>query len=224
MMMYFYQAQPRVSYGFPRSYSRFHVPCNYNGHSICPLYRIHLSRITKAELELSNEIRKLWEQHTVWTRAAIVSLVFDLPDVDPVINRLLQNPDDFGNLFSRYYGNRIGARFRDLLREHLVIAAELVKASKAGDNEAAAEIEKRWYANGDAIAAFLGNINPFWSEEDWKMMYRTHLGLVKEEAVILLTGNYQEEGSIYDKLETQALKMADVMTQGIIQQFPAKFR
>ena len=180
--------------------------------------------MTKPALELSNEIRMLWEQHTVWTRATIVSLVFDLPDAEFVTNRLLQNPVDFGNLFSRFYGDRIGARFQELMRAHLVIAAELVNASKAGDTQAAAEIEQRWYANGDAIAAFLGRINPFWSEEDWRRMYRTHLGLVKEEAVILLTGNYQEEGSIYDKLETQALVMADVMTQGIVNQFPARFR
>ena len=222
--MVLYQAQQQVGHGYPRGYSRFPVPRYHNGHFICPLYRVHSPGMTKPALELSNEIRKLWEQHTVWTRATIVSLVFDLPDAEFVTNRLLQNPVDFGNLFSRFYGDRIGARFQDLLREHLVIAAELVNASKAGDTQAAAEIEQRWYANGDAIAAFLGRINPFWSEEDWRRMFRTHLGLVKEEAVILLTGNYQEEGSIYDKLETQALEMGDTMTKGIISQFPTKFR
>jgi hypothetical protein len=146
-------------------------------------------------------------------------MVFGLPDVDSVTNRLLQNPEDFGKLFGVYYGNRIGTRLRDLIREHLVIAAQLVKAAKAGDNKAAAEIEKRWYANGDEIAAFLGSINPYWSEEDWKKMYRTHLGLVKSEAVNLLTKNYSAEASVYDELEAQALEMADMMTQGIVKQF-----
>lgn len=167
---------------------------------------------------------KTMEQHTVWTRATIVSLVFDLPDASFVTNRLLQNPVDFGNLFSIYYGDRAGTKLSDLLRDHLVIAAELVKAAKAGDNEAAVEIEKRWYTNGDQIAAFLGSINLYWSEEVWRRMIRMHLDLVKTEAVTLITGNYQEEGSIYDQLETQALEMADVMTQGIIRQFPARFR
>ncbi|GLC29147.1 acetylglutamate kinase [Clostridium omnivorum] len=173
---------------------------------------------------MSNKIRELWEQHTTWTRAAIVSLVFGLPDVDFVTNRLLQNPEDFGNTFRVYYGNKIGSKLRDLIREHLVIAAQLVKAAKAGDNKAESEIEKRWYANGDEIAAFLRSINPYWSEEDWRKMYRTHLGLVKSEAVILLTKNYSTEASIYDKLETQALEMADMMIQGIIKQFPEKFK
>lgn len=224
MKMYYYSVQPQVSHGYPGGYWGFQTPRYYSGQWSYPSYRRNPSGITKSALELSNTIRKLWEQHTVWTRATIVSLVFDLPDASFVTNRLLQNPVDFGNLFSIYYGDRAGTKLSDLLRDHLVIAAELVKAAKAGDNEAAAEIEKRWYTNGDQIAAFLGSINLYWSEEVWRRMIRMHLDLVKTEAVTLITGNYQEEGSIYDQLETQALEMADVMTQGIIRQFPARFR
>lgn len=177
-----------------------------------------------SELNLSNELRKLWEQHATWTRAAIVSLVFGLPDVDFVSARLLQNPEDFGNVFAAYYGDKVGSRFRDLLNEHLVIAADLVNAAKAGDNKSAAEIEKRWYANGDEMAAFLASINPYWSEDDWRMMFHTHLDLVKAELVSLLTQDYSAEVSVYDELEAQALEMADIMTQGFINQFPKEFR
>lgn len=229
--MYLYPVEPQYYKSCPYDTTGFQTPLCCNTNFICPLYSYNFLRsdstsngITNSEFQLSNKIRGLWEQHTVWTRAAIVSLVFDLPDVNFVIKRLLQNPEDFGNLFSMYYGDKIGSRLRDLIREHLVIASQLVKAAKAGDNKAQAEIEKRWYANGDEIAAFLGSINPYWSEEAWKRMYRTHLGLVKSEAVTLLTKNYAAEGSVYDELEKQALEMADTMTQGIIKQFPEKFR
>jgi hypothetical protein len=228
--MYLYQTERQNNPDYTYDSPGFQAPWYYNTNFICPLYRHNFHRsdftssgITKSEFELSNKLRELWEQHTVWTRATIVSLVFGLPDVDFVTNRLLQNPEDFGNLFRLYYGDRVGSRLRDLLREHLVIAAQLVKAAKAGDNKAEAEIEKRWYANGDEIAAFLASINPYWSEESWRRMYRTHLGLVKSEAVALLTENYSAEASLYDELETQALEMADVMIQGIIRQFPEKF-
>lgn len=191
-----------------------------------PLYSIYFhptDDISKSELMLSNWLRKLWEQHTVWTKSAIVSLVFNLPDANFVINRLLQNPVDFGNLFTKYYGIQSGNKFRDLIREHLVIAADLVKASKAGNTEKANEIERKWYANADEIARFLASINPYWSMEKWQRMYYEHLGLVKNEAVILLTKNYAQESLIYDRLETQALEMADMMLQGITRQFPSQF-
>lgn len=214
-------------YHFIKDSSGLQTPWHY----VYPLYRYNFQKnnfysqgISNAELMLSNKFRELWEQHTTWTRATIVSLVFGLPDVDFVTNRLLQNPEDFGNAFKVYYGDRIGSKLRDLIREHLVIAAQLVKAAKAGDTKAESEIEKRWYANGDEIAAFLDSINPYWSEEAWRKMYRTHLGLVKSEAVILLNKNYSAEASVYDNLETQALEMADMMIHGIIKQFPEKFK
>lgn len=174
---------------------------------------------TKAKVDLRNHFRMLWEQHDVWTRSTITSLVFNLPDVDPVVSRLLRNPVDFEHALQPYYGEKIAAKFRDLLTEHLTIAADIVKASKAGNTQAAAEAERKWYANADAISVLLGSINPYWSQEDWRMMLYQHLALVKAEAVDMLTGQYQAGVAVYDQIEAQSLGMADVMAEGIIKQF-----
>jgi len=180
--------------------------------------------ISPAGLEIMNEMRKLWEQHSVWTRSAINSIVFSLPNEDLVIQRLLRNPDDFANALKPFYGSLNASKFGELLKEHLVIAAELVKAAKAGNNEKAADAEKRWYANADAIAAFLGRINPYWSEENWRTMMHEHLRLVKAEAVTLLQKDYKGNIDIYDEIEDQALMMADTLAIGIIRQFPSLFQ
>ncbi len=179
--------------------------------------------ISKAQVSLNNYLRLLWEQHVVWTRLTIISIVFGLPDVDLVTNRLLRNPKDFEALLRPLYGDRVASRFADLLTSHLVIAAELVNAAKAGDTRAAADAEKRWYANADEIAAFLGSINPYWSVQQWKTMLHEHLALTKSEAVNILTGNYAEGITVFDQIEKQALEMADVMACGIIRQFPNNF-
>lgn len=174
---------------------------------------------TKTQVNLMNHIRLLWEQHSVWTRSAITSLVFGLPNVNFVVDRLLRNPVDFEHALKPYYGGKIASKFRDLLTEHLVVAADIVKAAKVGNDNAAAEAERIWYANADAIAAFLGNINPYWSQENWKKMLYHHLALVKAEAVYMLTSRFENSVAVYDEIEIQALGMADVMSQGIIKQF-----
>jgi LysM repeat protein len=179
--------------------------------------------ISKAEADLKNYLRMLWEQHVVWTRLAIISTVFGLPDAEVVTGRLLRNPKDFEAALKPVYGDKIASKFADLLESHLVIAAQLVKAAKAGDNKAATDAEKRWYANADEIAAFLGSINPYWSEKDWKEMLHEHLALTKLEAVDMLTKKYEEGISTFDKIEKQALDMADMMVYGIVKQFPDKF-
>jgi phage terminase Nu1 subunit (DNA packaging protein) len=76
-----------------------------------------------------------------------------------------------------------------------------------------------WYNNADEIAAFLGNINPYWSKDQWKDMLHRHLELTKSEAVDMLNKDYKSSISRYDEIERQALEMADIMTAGIIKQF-----
>jgi LysM repeat protein len=179
--------------------------------------------ISKSEADLSKRLRLLWEQHVVWTRLFIISAVFGLPDGQPVTNRLLRNPEDFRAALKPLYGEKTASRFADLLRSHLVIASELVKAAKAGDTKAAEKAEKDWYANADEIAKFLGSINPFWSAGEWRKMLHEHLALTKAEAVNILSGKYEDGISTFDKIEQQALEMADVMTEGIVKQFPSNF-
>lgn len=40
----------------------------------------------------------------------------------------------------------------------------------------------------------------------------------------MITKKYADSISVYDQIEKQALKMADVMTQGIVKQFPNNFK
>jgi hypothetical protein len=176
-------------------------------------------KYTKAYIDISNKFRMLWEQHGFWTRSAVMSLALDLPDVDFVVRRLLQNPKDFAQALKPFYGDKIAAKFSDLLTSHLTIAAQLVKAAKAGDNAAASEVEKQWYANADEIAAFLGSINPYWSQEDWRIMLHNHLELVKAEAVHAINKDFEAGIRVFDEIERQALGMADVMSMGISNQF-----
>lgn len=178
----------------------------------------------KDEQALSNHLRLLWEQHVYWTRMVILGIVFDLPGTDATTARLLRNPKDFESALRPFYGEEIAAKFAELFTSHLVIAAELVKAAKAGDSTAAADAEKRWYINADQIAAFLGGINPYWSVKEWQKMLHDHLAMTKTEAVALLTQKYEDSIHVFENIELEALAMADMMTQGIVRQFSRYFR
>jgi hypothetical protein len=177
--------------------------------------------ISKTQQTLSSQMRLLWEQHVYWTRLFILSSAFGLPDAKFVTNRLLRNPKDFEAALRLFYGENIAAKFAQLFTSHLTIAAELVIAAKAGDNATA---ERRWYINADEIAAFLSSINPYWSVQEWQKMLYDHLAMTKTEAVDILTQKYEDSINTFDHIEQQALMMADVMTQGLIKQFPQQFR
>jgi len=170
--------------------------------------------------DLLNLFRLLWEQHVEWTRMAVMGIVQDLPDTDLITQRLLRNPTDFAEALSAFYGAEAAQEFARLFTEHLTIAAEIVKAAKAGDNEKVTDADRRWRENAEQIANLLGKINPYWKVEDWSAMLMEHLDLLGDNVADMLSGNYAESISGYDEIELQALEMADMMAEGIAMQFP----
>jgi len=169
--------------------------------------------------QLADTISRLWIEHVFWTREYIKSAAFNSPDIDSVAARLLRNPSDFARVLKPYFGTQNTMLFQNLLTDHLNIAAQLVKAAKAGDSKTAEEVRRKWYANADEIAAFLRDINPCWNRKNWQDMLFEHLRMTENEAVSLLTGQYDASISQFDEIQKEALKMADYMIRGIIRRF-----
>jgi hypothetical protein len=82
-------------------------------------------------VDLQKAMRKLWEDHIVYTRNFIISSVADLGDTGPIAERLLRNQDDLGAAIKPIYGDDAGKKLAALLRDHILIAADIVKAAKA---------------------------------------------------------------------------------------------
>src|SRR5262249_26462609 len=114
-------------------------------------------------VELRIAMRKLWEDHITYTRNAIISILADLSDQQAVSERLLKNQQDIGDAIKPYYGNDAGGKLTALLREHILIAVDVVKAAKAGNKAELDNQQKKWSANGKNIAALLSTANPNWS-------------------------------------------------------------
>jgi hypothetical protein len=169
-------------------------------------------------------MRQLWEDHIVWTRLFIVSAADDLPDIADTADRLLRNQDDIGDAIKPFYGEAAGDGLTALLREHILGAATLLIAAKAGDQAATDAAATAWYANGDEIGSFLAAANPrVWPEAEMQAMMRDHLDLTLAEAVARLEGRYADDIAAYDEIHVQILHMADMLSDGIITQFPNRF-
>ena len=179
---------------------------------------------TPAANDLRTNMRKLWEDHVTWTRNVILCLADSLPGADQAVKRLLKNQDDIGNAIKPVYGEAAGNKLTALLHDHIVIAADVVKAAKAGDNAALDAANKKWFANADEISAFLSKANPNWKEDDMKTMMHDHLTLTTDEAVARIKKDYDGDVAAYDKVHNEILEMSDMLTDGIVKQFPDKFK
>jgi hypothetical protein len=175
-------------------------------------------------LAFRDAMRKLWEDHVTWTRLFIVGAVAGLPDTDATTQRLLQNQVDIGNAITPYYGDAAGNQLTALLKDHILGAAAILTAAKAGDTAGVQAASDKWYANANDIATFLNGANPNnWPLDALKADMKTHLDQTLTEAVDHLKGNYSADVADYDKVHEHILMMADDLSGGIIKQFPDMF-
>ena len=167
-------------------------------------------------------MRKLWADHVIWTRGYIVAEALGDPSAQAASERLLKNQEDIGNAVAQYYGAEAGAKLTDLLKQHILIAVDLVGAAKGGDNAKQADADKRWHANANDIATFLSGANPNWPKATLVDMLNQHLALTTQEAVARLQKNWAADVTAFDAIFNQSMMMADALTDGIAKQFPAK--
>jgi hypothetical protein len=186
---------------------------------------VHASSAQTAKaVALRTDMRKLWEDHITWTRLAIISLESGTPDTNATVARLLRNQADIGNAIKPYYGKAAGNELTKQLRAHILIAADVIAAAKAGDSAKLADAQARWVKNADQIAAVLHSVNPrFWKLGAMKAEMHRHLDLTTQEAVARLQGNWTADVAAYDKVHQHILHMSDMLSQGITKQFPARF-
>lgn len=171
---------------------------------------------------LRQDMRKLWTDHVVWTRMYIIAAVADQPDQQAAANRLMKNQEDIGSAVGSFYGKPAGDQLTTLLKEHISVAVDLIKAAKAGDKTAQDAADRKWHDNATAIADFLSRANPNWPRATLVEMMNTHLSTTTDEVVARLQKNWDADVRAYDAVYKHILMMSDALADGIAQQFPEK--
>jgi len=175
------------------------------------------------EHSLAVGMRRLWSDHVGYTREYIIAAGLDAPNADAAAERLLKNQDDIGGAVAQYYGRDAGNKLTELLKQHIQIAVELVKAAKKDDKNKFAEEDRKWTENAQEIAGFLSGANPNWPRTDVFDLLKQHLDLTKKEAVAVLGKKWKDAIAAYDEIVTEILTLSDALYKGIVKQFPEKF-
>jgi hypothetical protein len=179
--------------------------------------------MSEAQCTLRASLRKLWADHVIWTRQYIVAFASDGADTGAAAGRLLKNQEHIGNAIVPFYGQAAGAQLTDLLKQHILIAVDLLTAAKAGDDAEFQRQDQRWSQNVEEIAALLSGANPNWPKNDVVDLLGVHLKLTKDEAVARLTGKWDDDVVAFDDIFTEIMTVSDTLADGIVKQFPERF-
>jgi len=172
---------------------------------------------------LREDMRKLWTDHVVWTRDYIIAAAADAPDQQSAAGRLLKNQEDIGAAVGGFYGKAAGDQLTVLLKDHINIAVEVIKAAKAGNKAGLATADAKWQKNGEDIADFLSKANPNWPRATLVDMMKTHLSTTTAEVTARLNKDWAADVRAFDEVYRHILMMSDALADGIVKQFPAKF-
>ncbi|HVF24517.1 MAG TPA: hypothetical protein VNA23_01430 [Anaerolineales bacterium] len=178
-----------------------------------------------SEQTYRNSMHRLWENHSNWTRLFVISTLDDLEYRDPTRSHLLENQHNIGEALETFYGDEASEQFVVLLEEHVQITDEMLHAAKNADAAGFEDTVTHWYANADQVAEFLHEANPdHWPLKETKAILREYLDLTLEMAVARWSGNFELDVAASDKAQDQAIAIADMLSEGIIKQFPDRFK
>lgn len=175
--------------------------------------------LASKQLAVIGALRLLWLQLAIWERSLIVSTAGNLGDIQAITDRLLHIPEAFAGFLGQYFTPQEANQFKELLEEHISTVTALVNAEKNDDIQTVNQETFSLYENANRIAAYLAVINSYWNEEQWKDVLDDYIEILLADLVARESGEYTKEITIFDDLQTQAVKIADLMSGGMLQRF-----
>lgn len=181
-------------------------------------------RSSEKATSLRLALARLWSDHVIWTRQYVISAIADTADTGKAAERLLKNQDDIGGAVASVYGPAAGKQLTDLLKQHILIAVEIIDAAKKGEDARFKAENEKWDRNVEEIAALLSSANPDnWPKADVTDLLMQHLNLTRKEVVARLQKKHDDDIEAFDLILTEILTVADVLATGIVKQFPDRF-
>ncbi|HTN99043.1 MAG TPA: hypothetical protein VL068_00085 [Microthrixaceae bacterium] len=177
-----------------------------------------------AKVEINSAMRTLWAEHMQWTYDTVVAFAAGSEGLTPTMERLLANQEQIGAAIEPFYGEAAAAQLTELLKTHINDAVPVLTAAKAGDSTALQTALDEWYRNAREIGDFLATANPGnWDKAEMEEMMEMHITQTVAYASAQLGGDFAGAIAKYDEAASHMADMADMLSSGIIQQFPDKF-
>ncbi|MFH1189506.1 MAG: hypothetical protein V1682_02305 [Candidatus Omnitrophota bacterium] len=175
-----------------------------------------------SETELRSSMRTLWELRAVLLRSYIVSSINDYKDVDEARDKLLKNAGDLGASIKPYHGYFAGGMLAGFLKKDVSLTAKIIKTAKAGNERDIEWAKKGWYANAFGLAGFFAITRNQTMEYLTNMLYK-HLDLTWGEIQSMLKKDKAKDLEYYEKDRAHMIMLSDVLTDGLVKQFPKRF-
>lgn len=173
--------------------------------------------MTYSQFNIIIAVQKLWFKISILVREYTKAAIFDTPNLKSISNNILIDlPSEVYELFSIFYGTINGQILKDLFSDFIKSMMAVVEAIKYGDKILINSTVINWYQSADKIASFLGSVNVFWDESQWRYLLYEYIKLRINEITALANGDYEQDMEQLNTIENVSFLMASYMGRGII--------
>jgi hypothetical protein len=177
----------------------------------------------RSSYELARTMQRLWADHAMWARQYIIAAVDERPEAPEAAARWLRVGDDIGRELEQHYPRRTARRVAKLLRQHVMVAVDLIDAARNVDKVKCMDIDDVWWNNGEDLVDELCARNEAWSRAELLAQWDAMRQQTKDVLAARLEQNFDKDVDAFDQMLTTTTNFADTIADGILRQFADKF-
>lgn len=174
--------------------------------------------------EFRATLKRLWLENLGYSRHLVLSSLTESPDLEKVKARLAKNQVDLAEEFKTFYGEEASAKLIELLKNHSTLAEEVIKTLAKGTPEQFLEVNAKWEAAAEELAGFLQGKNPKWVKQNLENLLFKEMNATVGQVTARLKKDWDSDFAYWDKALAGILALSDTLADGIIRQFPKRFK
>nr|WP_315025210.1 hypothetical protein [uncultured Aminipila sp.] len=172
--------------------------------------------IPQNQLQLMFQSKIIWRDLSTWIRAYLASKHGGLGDKEAVRYKLDELLIQSVNIFSLIFGEQSADQYVSYSSNFINNLDFLVDAQIDGDTDAVNEYTKLLNENSEQTAAFLAEINPYWSESKWKdLLYQFNHKTI-DQSTTFFNKEFKENIDIFNRILILTSTIGDHYSQGIV--------
>ncbi len=180
--------------------------------------------VTRKTVELHLALRNLWGDHIFWIRNVVLTTKLgDKEAAKAADEQVVQNAKAIADAVVPYYGKAAGDKLFTLLAGHYASVKDFMNAAFAANKAGMDSAKTKMLNNAKEIAVFLSSANPNWPEQALLSALGSHGALHMAQIEEINAKKFEAEAKTWEQEKAQVFQIADVLSDGIVKQFPQQF-
>ncbi|GAB2626301.1 hypothetical protein [Novilysobacter erysipheiresistens] len=199
------------------------TPATTPAHAPASAHAANSTAATPAAPKLQADLRALWNDHVVQTRAYAMAVnAGDSGAAAEAADGVVANAKTLSGAVAGFYGEAAGERMMELLGGHWGAVKAMTDSGHADDAAASQAAMTTLLANADEIAAFLSGANPNLPADAVRGLLVAHGAHHAAQIKQIMAGDMAAEVETWAAMQAHMDVIADALAGAIAKQFPDK--